>query len=190
MFSLGHAVLDTANYVHLPCWEVFVNCVHQENKLSYLQNYSALKSFALAACSTKNPDIIWSIAKVESNFNFKIIGVEGKRVIRNENEINEYLKNSNNNSNFDIGPMQINWKYHASKSGYPAKYFFDGSFSVYYVTKNIISVVVKSCKKNWVNCYHSYNSNEGNLYKVRIFNADKKLRMDLKKLILSSYGGV
>ena len=183
MFALGNAVLDTAHYINRPCWEVFVNSVYHENKASYLQNYPALKSFALAACSTKNPDIIWAIAKVESNFNFQIIGVEGKRVLKKENEIKEYLGQSKLNSNFDLGPMQINWKYHAATSGYPASYFFDGKFSVYYVTEHILGGVVKSCQANWVSCYHSSKSNEGKKYKKLVYNADIQLR----NILLNAY---
>jgi hypothetical protein len=186
MFFLGHAILDTAFYFKKPCYEVFSMAVYQENPVSYKQNYADLKKFSQAACQTSNPDIIWSIAKVESNFNFKIVGIEGKNILKTDSDINEYLKKAKKDSNFDLGPMQINWKYHASKSGYPARYFFDGSFSVYYVTQNILGGIVKSCKQNWVSCYHSFNSQEGNRYKTRIFNADQKLRIDLKKMITSS----
>lgn len=183
IFDVGHAILDTSYYLNMPCYEVFALAVFHENPTSYRRNYSDLKNFAMAACQTSNPDIIWDIAKVESNFNFKIVGVAGKNVLRSDSDINKYLSSANKNSNFDLGPMQINWKYHVAQSGYPATYFFDGKFSVYYVSKNILGKIVMSCKKNWISCYHSAKSDEGNKYKNLIYNADVKLR----KILLTSH---
>lgn len=186
MFTVGHAILDTANYLNRPCYQIFIESVYQENYTSYRNNYSDLKNFAEAACQTSNPDIIWDIAKVESNFNFKILGVAGKSVLKKKNDIENYLKEISHNSNFDIGPMQINWKYHAEKSGYPISYFFDGKFSVYYVSTKIIGSLVSSCKTEWISCYHSAKSSEGYKYKKLIYNADQKLRKLLFQSIASS----
>jgi len=186
VFAVGHAILDTAYYLNRPCHQIFVESVYHENPTSYRNNYADLKNFAEAACQTSNPDIIWDIAKVESNFNFKILGVAGKSVLKNNYEIQNYLKGISQNSNFDIGPMQINWRYHAAKSGYPISYFFDGKFSVYYVSTKIIGNLVSSCKNAWISCYHSAKSGEGLKYKRLIYNADQKLRKRLLQNITGS----
>ncbi|MBX9839211.1 MAG: hypothetical protein K2X69_12980 [Silvanigrellaceae bacterium] len=183
MFETGHAINTTAELMNRSCWEIFVNAVYLENKKTYQNQYNELVRFAKSSCKTSNPDVIWSISKVESNFNFNILGVAGKEVVTDKEKIQHYFRTSDSKRNFDIGPMQINWRYHVVNSGYPANYFLDGEFSVNYISNKILSNIVKKCQNNWISCYHSAKSAEGLKYKKLIYNADIKLRKNLNKML-------
>jgi hypothetical protein len=179
----GQALNFVSKKTNLPCYQLFLAAAGKatKNKLPSDERLLIL-DFAKAACSTKNPDIIWQISYVESGFKMRIINIEGRQVFTGENAKEYLLKGITNSSNIDIGPLQINWKNNGSKWESNPLNFFDGKFSVNFLSNKILKYFVNSCGIKWINCYHSYDKKRGSSYRVKIDAAGVKL-----KNILSSF---
>ena len=140
------------------CEDIFLQSVFLVRNNNSLDDEDRINlgSFAHTACNSKNPDIVWQIAYVESKFEMKVIGIPGHESLYGDKAV-QYAKNIKPNQNVDIGPLQINWRAHGSQSGYPPQYFMSGTFSLEYLSKFILGPIVKGCKANWIDCYNSGN---------------------------------
>lgn len=179
----GHAIQYVAKKRKIPCYELFLASAGRatSNKLPADERI-LMMDFAKAACQTKNPDILWQIAHVETAFKIRVIHIEGKTVLMGDNA-EEYLKRGlPKNKNVDIGPLQINWRANGSKWGYNPIQYLSGSFSVNFLSNKILKNYVSSCGIKWINCYHSYDNDRGLGYRKKIDSSGLKLR-----IILSSF---
>ncbi|APJ02425.1 lytic transglycosylase domain-containing protein [Silvanigrella aquatica] len=179
----GQALLHVAKVRKIPCHELFLAAAGKaaDHKLP-ADELILIMNFAKAACKTKNPDIIWQIALVESGFRMRIVHIEGKKVLTGLNAVSYLKKGLLKNKNVDIGPLQINWKANGSKFNHSPIDFLSGSFSVDFLSQNILKSYVRSCGMKWINCYHSYNQDRGWGYRKKIDSSGFKL-----KSILSTY---
>ncbi len=132
--------------------------------------------FSKTACETENPDIIWQITQVESNFKQQIILIDGKKLMTDEDAVNYLKKGLSKNSNVDIGPLQINWRANGSRWRYQPENFLDGGFSVHFLADRILKTYVQTCQGRWVECYHSYKKNLGEDYSQKINKSGLLLR--------------
>jgi hypothetical protein len=179
----GQALQYVAKERNIPCHVLFLAAAGKatSNKLPADERL-LMWDFAKAACQTKNPDILWQIAHVESSFKIRVIHIEGKTVMTGV-EAEDYLKKGlTKNKNVDIGPLQINWRANGSKWGYEPIQYLSGSFSVDFLSNKILKTYVNSCGLKWINCYHSYDNDRGWGYRGKIDSSGIKLRR-----ILSSY---
>ena len=181
---VGQAIQYVAKERNIPCHTLFLAAAGKatSNKLPADERLLML-DFARSACQTKNPDILWQIAYVESAFRVRIVQIEGKSVLKG-NQAEEYLKNGlAKNKNVDIGPLQINWRANGSKWNYDPVEFLSGSFSVNFLSNKILKNYVDSCGFNWINCYHSYDKDRGFGYRVKIDSSGVKLRKILESFL-------
>lgn len=192
MIILSHQIpiSQEIRYVSLKakktCEEVFLQAVYLANNEKNFdkEEKQNLKSFSYTACKSKNPDIVWQIAYVESKFKMKVIGIPGQSSLYGDEAVH-FLTKIKNNQNVDIGPLQINWRAHGSHSGYPAHYFMNGTFSLQYISKFILRPIVNTCKSNWINCYNSHNYILGQQYRHRVETADLELRRVLGDILMN-----
>lgn len=168
------------------CEQIFLRAVYsvKDEKNFDKEDKQNLQSFSYTACQSKNPDIVWQIAYVESKFAMKVVGIPGQDSLYGNDAV-KFLSTIKNNQNVDIGPLQINWKAHGSHSGYPAQYFMSGTLSLQYLSKFILGPIVKVCSENWVNCYNSGNRELGHKYRNKIDGADLELRRVLAEILQS-----
>lgn len=180
----GQALQYIAREVRVPCSTLFVIAANKSaGYLLPIEERKSFQEFAEAACRTQNPDVIWQIAKVESNFRMRIVLINGKEVRVGE-KAEEYLRNGlSRNANVDIGPMQINWRANGSRLNHNPIDFFDGPFSVEFLSRKILRGYVTNCKENWVNCYHSYKLPLGSIYRKKIDNSGLQLRRILSRFL-------
>lgn len=180
----GHAIEYVSQQTGLPCSTIFLAAASKVTKKEFVQKDKInLFDFSKTACQTNNPDIIWQIAYVESAFQMRIIQIEGKKILTGDDAEN-YLKNGLvKSANVDIGPLQINWRENGSKWKFDPTDFLSGSFSVHFLSKNILKTYVNSCKNNWVSCYHSYNKNLGKEYEEKINSSGNVLRKILARFL-------
>ncbi|KAB8030906.1 transglycosylase SLT domain-containing protein [Fluviispira multicolorata] len=180
----GQAIFYVAKQRKIACHSIFLAAAGKAalNKLPPDERLEIL-NFAKAACRTKNPDIIWQIALVESSFKMRVIQIEGKKVLTGNNA-KEYLENGlSKEKNVDIGPLQINWRANGAHSGKSPIEFLSGQFSVDFLSNKILRNYVKSCGNNWINCYHSYNEDRGRSYRSKIQSSGLKLRKILSDFL-------
>lgn len=180
----GQALQYVAREVRVSCDTLFVIAANKSSGYSLpIEERKNFQEFAKAACKTQNPDVIWQIAKVESNFRMRIVHINGKEV-RAGKKAEEYLRDGlDKNANVDIGPMQINWRANGSRLHQNPSDFFDGPFSVEFLSRKILRGYVSDCKENWVNCYHSYKLSLGNAYRKKIDISGLQLRRILSRFL-------
>jgi hypothetical protein len=181
---ISEEIRFVAKETNQSCEETFLDAVFLVSKNSSFDDDDKvnLGSFARTACQTKNPDIIWQIAYVESKFAMNVVGIPGSESLYGEKAV-QFIKGIGPHQNVDIGPMQINWRVHGSHSGYPAHYFLNGTFSLNYLSKFVLGPIVKGCKVNWIDCYNSWNSSIGSKYRVKVDQADLELRRILAEIL-------
>ncbi len=173
----GRAFQHVAKERNIPCHVLFLAAAGKvtSNKLPADERV-LMMDFAKAACQTQNPDILWQIAYVESEFKIRIINIGGKTV-KTGAEAEKYLKKGlPKNKNVDIGPLQINWRANGSKWGYEPVKYLSGTFSVNFLSNKILKTYVRSCGLKWINCYHSYDNDRGWGYRGKINLSGLKLR--------------
>ena len=180
----GQALQYVSKERNIPCHVLFLAAAGKatSNKLPADERI-LIMNFAKAACQTKNPDILWQIAHVESSFKIKVIHIDGKTV-KTGADAENYLKNGlPKNKNVDIGPLQINWRANGSKWGYEPIQYLSGAFSVDFLSNKILKTYVNSCGLKWINCYHSYNYDRGIGYRGKIVSSGLRLREILKSYL-------
>lgn len=178
----GQAFHYVAKKRDIPCHVLFLAAAGRatSNKLPADERLLML-NFAKAACKTKNPDILWQIALVESSFKIRIVNIAGKKTLIGEDAKKYLLNGVEKDSNIDIGPLQINWRANGSKYQFEPINFLNGDFSVHFLANNILQSYVSSCGSKWINCYHSYDKQRGYQYRQKIDSSGLKLR----KILLS-----
>lgn len=182
-----NAISYTSHSSHLSCSLLFSTTASQATNQNFTKSEkNSFRPFARAACQTQNPDIIWEIAYVESKFKQHIVAVNGKEILMNKEAFHFLRHGITENSNVDIGPLQINWKANGTHWHYKPEKFMDGKFSVEFLSTKILNTYVTSCHNAWIQCYHSKNKKLGAEYLANIKNARKKLRMLLSKFLLHS----
>ncbi|BBH51610.1 hypothetical protein [Fluviispira sanaruensis] len=180
----GQAINFVSKERKIPCHSIFLAAAGKvtSQKLPPDERIEILE-FAKAACRTKNPDIIWQIAHVESSFKMKVILVEGKNILTGKNAEVFLKKGLAKDKNVDIGPLQINWRANGARSGFEPIEFMSGDFSVNFLSNRILKGYVKSCGNNWINCYHSYNEDRGRSYRIKIQSSGLRLRKILSEFL-------
>lgn len=173
----GHLIEYAVQQTGLSCPTLFLAAASKTIQKEFVQKDKVnLSEFSKAACQTSNPDIIWQIAHVESNFQMRIVQIGGKKVLSGD-DAERYLKQGlAKNANVDIGPLQINWRENGSKWGNEPLEFLSGYFSVHFLARKMLKVYVNSCQNDWVKCYHSYNKDLGKKYEEKINSSGNTLR--------------
>lgn len=168
---------SVAKKLGISCPQIFVSAIVKDIDKPFREmDKNEIYSLAQAACRTQNPDIIWQIFRVETHFRVYIININGQKTLTGQ-DAKKFLENGiKNDEKIDIGPLQINWRANGSHYSYKPSEYFKGDFSVEFIAKNLLKNFVRSCKTDWVNCYHSYNETRGKLYRSKIENAGNKLR--------------
>lgn len=184
---ISQEILFVSQETKKSCEDTFLQAVYlvKDKKNFDKEDKQNLQSFSYTACHSKNPDIVWQIAYVESKFEMKVIGIPGHESLYGDKAV-QFLKEIKPNQNVDIGPLQINWRAHGSNSGYPAQYFMNGTFSLEYLSKFVLGPIVNTCKNKWINCYNSQNHTLGQHYRQRVETADLELRRVLGEILRSS----
>lgn len=122
-----------------------------------------MKEFALAACQTTNPDILWQLAYQESSFRFELVrenvGVGMANIYQGEAAV-RFLRNLtlvDRNRNIDIGVMQYNWAWHHQGFQGDALRALSPRDQVQHFLKSFSGEIFDRCQGRWVGCYHSSN---------------------------------
>jgi hypothetical protein len=125
----------------------------------------AMDEFAVSACQTTNPDIIWQLAFQETTFRFNLV-----RENLGHNMANIYegeaapaflkrLKPLDLTRNIDIGVMQFNWAWHHQGFAQNPLTVLSPKAQVDYFLKSFSGEIFDRCHGRWVGCYHSSNDN-------------------------------
>lgn len=175
----------TSLYTNIPCEDVFVAAARKEIPAKRLQQETPfLRKLAVESCKTSNPDIVWQIAKVETNFNFTILRINhDARVHQGETAVNylRLLKKSGRRVNLDIGAMQLNWYWHRQWFNNDPIKMMDPAMQVRYLVTKLSPSLKKHCRNEWVGCYH----NPANGKRARIYNrANRVARKRLERAVL------
>ena len=140
-----------------------------------------LERFADASCLSSNPDIFWAIAYRESSFRFFIVRDNDTGIIYENSDAIKILETITNiekttgkigSYNFDIGPMQINYKWHGANFE-SAMDLLDPIKQVAYVTGQFGEYLQNQCGAGWIGCYHH--------------PSNKDLASNYQNLVLAAY---
>lgn len=174
----GQALVYAAQQTQIPCYTLFLAAAGSatQNKLPPSERLDVLE-FAQAACRSKNPDILWQIALVESGFRMKVVQVGGKEALYGAKAVAFVEQGLAPHMNVDLGPLQINWKANGSKHPFEPKNYFEGPFAVDFVSRHLAEGYLRDCgPQRWIHCYHSYNPERGTAYGQKIWVAGVQLR--------------
>lgn len=165
----GQSILFTAQSLGVPCETIFVSAIIKDLKKNLpTMDRDEIYALATEACKTQNPDIIWQIFKVETNFRVHIVNIGGEKILVGQSAKNYLEKGLQINENIDIGPLQINWRANGAHHVFDPQQYFKGSFSVRFISAYLLKDLVASCKSEWINCYHSRNKIYGDSYRIKI----------------------
>jgi hypothetical protein len=143
-----------------------------------------MQEFALAACQTTNPDILWQLAYQESSFRFEIatenVGVGMANIYQGTAAV-RFLKNlgpHERNRNIDIGVMQYNWAWHNQGFQGDALRALSPREQVRHFLKSFSGEIFVRCQGRWVGCYHSSNDkNRAQKYERDVVEKGRILRL-------------
>lgn len=176
----GQSIFYVAQQLNVPCVNIFVSAVVKDLKNNLpAMDKPEIYNLANEACNTQNPDIVWQIFKVETNFRVHIVNLGGKKTLVGRAAKNYVENDLKKDDNADIGSLQINWRANGSRFNYEPEQYFNGSFSVRFISAHLLKDLVISCKTDWINCYHSHNPKRGGNYREKI----EKSGNDLKKIL-------
>lgn len=176
----GRSIPFTAQYLNVPCDTIFVSAIIKDLKKELPKiDRNEIYNLAAEACKTHNPDIIWQIFKVETNFRVHIVNIGGEKTLVGQSAKNYLEKGLKIDDNVDIGPLQINWRANGAHHVFDPQQYFKGSFSVRFISAHLLKDLVVSCKSEWINCYHSRNKIYGSNYRQKIDRSGN----DLKKIL-------
>ncbi len=124
---------------------------------------AAMEEFAVAACRSSNPDIIWQLAYQESAFRFQLVrdNLPGgmAKLYEGEAAVNflQRLNPLDFNRNVDIGVMQFNWGWHHQGFQQKPLMVLPPKAQVDYFLQSFSGEIYERCQGRWVGCYHSTN---------------------------------
>jgi hypothetical protein len=161
------------------CWFLIVINLFSILEASALEQYdfnNIIKpNIKAIAKNSKVPiSILYTIAKIESYGYPWTINVCGKGYFfKNKNNAIKFINNllQNNINNFDVGVMQINYKYHkdAFKN---IEEMIEPSYNINYAAKLIKSHYIE--KKDWLEAVGSYHSKTVHLKDKYIYKFSKE----------------
>lgn len=179
-------ILYAAHFSMQPCNTVFIDLAMASNPaLKAGVEQVQLESFAEAACETSNPDMLWLLAKQESNFRFFIVR-ENKKVAKiheGQDAVNLLAKlkhdpDSTRYQGIDIGVMQFNWRWHRKGFGDDPLTAVDPAAQVKYFLNKYSGEIFNRCANRWVGCYHNQgNSGLASRYQKSVGTRNKKFTM-------------
>ena len=182
------AIASIISYVALtlgaPCRQVFLDTALLERP-SARAELPMLREFADVACQTDNPDLLWQLAFVESDFQFMLAAInhsgETSEVLRGDaaKKYLRHLRLSQQRVSVDIGVIQVNWLSHAKGFDNDPLVMVKPKNQVAYLIETLVPDLVTKCGKNWVGCYHSYANGSRARDYYRKVNASGRV---LKKL--------
>lgn len=144
------------------CEQVFVDTVILDARVPS-EEMPLLFDLARAACASPMPDVVWRIARVETNFRFKIARLNSNEEVLRGLKASEHLlllESGLVDGNVDVGVMQINWLFHARGFGFDARKMAKPSAQVAYLFDTMHSQLVERCGQLWIGCYHSWTSRD------------------------------
>ena len=159
-------IMYTALHTGLPCETVFTETALQMNPHSNIREERPyLDKLAKAACKTTNPDVIWQITNQETNFRFLIVRInnsKGGKILRGQKALSylKRLKKMPPKTNVDIGPMQINWRWHKKEFNNDPLNMLNPAMQVKYLTNSFGPEIYNRCYENWIGCYHNPSNKE------------------------------
>jgi hypothetical protein len=174
----GRAFVYVAEQTKIPCHTLFLAAAGSatKNKMPANERLDILE-FARAACRSKNPDVLWQIALVESSFRMKVVQIGGKEALYGEKAVAFVEQGLPAHMNVDLGPLQVNWRANGSKYSFHPKEYFKGQFAVDFVSDYLAVGYLRDCGPyRWIQCYHSYNPERGTAYGQKIWLAGLQLR--------------
>ena len=181
-------ILLTSIYAQLPCETIFFETAAQGISKERLERESNdLWELSQVACETNNPDIIWKIASVETNFQFNVIRFnKSAKVIKGEQAKN-YLGTLAKHKwpiNADLGVMQMNWYWHKQSFNNDPYKIVRPRDQVDHLITRMIPMITKYCKRDWIGCYHNpANGSRAKHYNRAIKQARKRLERAGLKLL-------
>ncbi len=164
-----------------PCADVFQKTAEKQIQFDSIVSESMyLREFAEEACKTSNPDIIWQIAQVETNFHFEIVRFNETSQVLKGKQAMQYLKGLQKSKapvNIDIGVMQVNWFFHRDYFSKDPILQLSPAMQVNYLVNYMAPTVTKMCGQNWIGCYHNpSNGPRAQLYSGWVFGARSSLK--------------
>lgn len=188
-------IISAAMSLGLPCKQVFIDAALLVAPRA-LGELSELDEFASIACKTDNPDVIWQIAHVETNFRFKIVAFNGSdgrtaRVMEGDAAKKAMAALTSRVSgdsrrrrpNVDIGVMQMNWRVHGEGYGLDATKMSSPSAQVKYLVDKMAPELVPGCGARWVGCYHSWSPGLSKKYIGRIKSSEFTLKKAVSEVV-------
>lgn len=188
-------IINAAMSLGLPCERVFVDAALIVAPRA-IGELSDLDEFASISCKTDNPDVIWQIAHVETNFRFKIVafnGADGRTARVMEGEAAKKAmaaltsrvsgKSRRKRPNVDIGVMQMNWRVHGEGYGLDATKMSSPSAQVKYLVDKMAPELVPGCGARWVGCYHSWSPGLSKKYIGRIRSSELTLKKAVSEVV-------
>lgn len=149
----------TAALTGNPCEDVFENVVKQQIPFDrQLKESVYITDLANSACKTSNPDIVWQITRVETNFHFEILRFNNtNKVLKGEKAIDYLLKieETKHPVNIDVGIMQVNWYWHRKNFENSTMHMLRPANQVDYLVNTMAPIVRRHCRRNWIGCYHN-----------------------------------
>lgn len=187
-FNSLSIIAFVAALTNQPCPQVFEDLTKDFMKPErYLSESLQLRDLAQEACRTTNPDIVWQIAKVETNFGFDILRFnKTHKVLRGEQAVGylEGLKETKKPVNIDIGVMQVNWYWHRPFFRTDPLVMAQPQMQVRYLVEEMAPFVKKFCRTNWIGCYHNpANGPRAKRYNKWIAGARGSLRRAASKYL-------
>jgi hypothetical protein len=138
---------------------------------------NAIFTLSDAVCKTSNPDILWSLAAVESAFQFEYVDLQtrpvplvGKHAVKFTDLMNQQPEKSAH-LKVDIGPFGIPWM-NAGRYGQkrPAA-FFDGYESILFLASSFVKDKFSSCSDpSWAKCYYRVFKPEQETWMMKQFS--------------------
>ncbi len=152
-------ILYAALHSGQSCEAVFQHAAYEANAaVATLDEQTAMKRLAAAACQTNNPDIIWQIIQTESNFRFAIVRINGPRssvVLQGRKALRYAESLPPSAANVDMGAMQLNWTWHRHEFENNPRRMLEPVNQVNYLLERFGDSMYRLCSGKWVGCYHN-----------------------------------
>ena len=186
-------ILSLASLLSSRCETVFVQSAllfHRSHHivLTSKEETRMLGDFAVAACRTSNPDILWKIGATESGLRPMITRSNTTKIVsigRAAQLATARAMIDKSENNIDVGILQINIKAHGRRMVSLGLYPLNPYSQVSYIVDHMMPELTTRCGNfAWVGCYHSWSSVKlAHSYQSLVGGQDKALVKSLSELV-------